>query len=75
MLTILFKLCWISIEVYPTLEIINFRQQEDYVGPSFETISASGPNAALIHYHPCEETTRVISMEEFYLCDSGGQYM
>jgi len=27
-----------------------FRKQKDSRGPSFETISASGPNAALAHY-------------------------
>ncbi|GIX71816.1 xaa-Pro aminopeptidase 1 [Caerostris extrusa] len=63
-------------EYLAALKIEDFRrQQEDYVGPSFEVISATGPNAALIHYHPSEETTRIISSEEFYLCDSGGQYI
>nr|XP_042909521.1 xaa-Pro aminopeptidase 1 isoform X2 [Parasteatoda tepidariorum] len=58
------------------LKIEDFRrQQEDYVGPSFEVISASGPNAALVHYHPTEETTKIISIDEFYMCDSGGQYI
>lgn len=50
------------------------REQEDYVGPSFETISASGPNGAIIHYRPAEETNRPITSEEIYLCDSGAQY-
>lgn len=50
------------------------REQEDYVGPSFETISASGPNAAIIHYRPEEESDRRVTTEEIYLCDSGGQY-
>ncbi|GFU20859.1 xaa-Pro aminopeptidase 1 [Nephila pilipes] len=63
-------------EYLAALKIEDFRrQQEDYVGPSFEVISATGPNAALIHYHPSEETTRIISSDEFYLCDSGGQYI
>ncbi|KAM7284626.1 hypothetical protein ISCGN_001720 [Ixodes scapularis] len=50
------------------------REQEDYVGPSFETISASGPNAAIIHYRPEEDSDRRVTTEEVYLCDSGGQY-
>lgn len=50
------------------------RKQVDYVGASFETISASGPNGAIIHYDPTPETNRVLVPEEMYLCDSGGQY-
>lgn len=41
---------------------------------SFDTISASGPNAALPHYHPMEESDRKLSVDEIYLIDSGGQY-
>lgn len=50
------------------------RTQDDYVGPSFETISSSGPNAAIIHYRPTEKTNRTITTDEIYLCDSGAQY-
>uniref|UniRef100_A0A667ZSE0 Xaa-Pro aminopeptidase 2 n=1 Tax=Myripristis murdjan TaxID=586833 RepID=A0A667ZSE0_9TELE len=52
------------------------RSKQDYSkGPSFETISASGPNAALAHYSPTEETNRKLTVEEMYLVDSGGQYL
>ncbi|KAL2077374.1 hypothetical protein ACEWY4_026878 [Coilia grayii] len=44
-------------------------------GPSFETISASGPNAALAHYSPSSDTARVLTVDEMYLVDSGGQYL
>ncbi|KAL4631607.1 xaa-Pro aminopeptidase 2 [Arapaima gigas] len=44
-------------------------------GSSFETISASGPNAALAHYSPTNETCRTLRVEEMYLVDSGGQYL
>uniref|UniRef100_A0A671W465 X-prolyl aminopeptidase (aminopeptidase P) 2, membrane-bound n=1 Tax=Sparus aurata TaxID=8175 RepID=A0A671W465_SPAAU len=44
-------------------------------GPSFETISASGPNAALAHYSPTEESSRRLTVDEMYLVDSGGQYL
>ncbi|KAM9470591.1 xaa-Pro aminopeptidase 2 [Clarias gariepinus] len=44
-------------------------------GPSFETISASGPNAALAHYSPSNETARKLTKDEMYLIDSGGQYL
>ncbi|XP_078544568.1 xaa-Pro aminopeptidase 2 [Lissotriton helveticus] len=44
-------------------------------GPSFDTISASGLNAALPHYRPSDEVNRKLSVNEIYLIDSGGQYM
>lgn len=50
------------------------KTQEDYIGPSFETISGSGPNGAIIHYKPEEATNRPITRDQMYLCDSGGQY-
>ncbi|XP_067012527.2 xaa-Pro aminopeptidase ApepP isoform X2 [Anabrus simplex] len=50
------------------------KEQEDFVGLSFETISSSGPNGAIIHYSPSPETDRAITSKELYLCDSGGQY-
>lgn len=52
-----------------------FRKQNDSRGPSFETISASGPNAALAHYSPTNETSRRLTVDEMYLVDSGGQYL
>jgi len=45
-----------------------------FVQISFDTISSSGPNSAVIHYHPTPETDRPITSEEMYLVDSGGQY-
>ncbi|KAE8285708.1 Xaa-Pro aminopeptidase 2 [Larimichthys crocea] len=50
-------------------------KQKDSRGPSFETISASGPNAALAHYSPTKETNRKLTVDEMYLVDSGGQYL
>ncbi|KAI3351142.1 hypothetical protein L3Q82_005700 [Scortum barcoo] len=50
-------------------------KQRDSRGPSFETISASGPNAALAHYSPTKETSRTLTVDEMYLVDSGGQYL
>ncbi|KAL7885923.1 hypothetical protein AOLI_G00062180 [Acnodon oligacanthus] len=44
-------------------------------GQSFDTISASGPNAALAHYSPSKETARQLRVDEMYLVDSGGQYL
>jgi Xaa-Pro aminopeptidase len=45
-----------------------------YRGPSFATISAAGPNAALPHYRLTDATNRVLGVEPIYLVDSGGQY-
>ncbi|KAM9850294.1 xaa-Pro aminopeptidase 2 [Aulostomus maculatus] len=50
-------------------------KQKHNRGPSFETISASGPNAALAHYSPTNETNRRLTVDEMYLVDSGGQYL
>lgn len=42
---------------------------------SFETISGTGPNGAIIHYRVTEETNRTVKPGELYLVDSGGQYL
>ncbi len=44
-------------------------------GPSFPTISAAGPNAAIVHYRARPETERTLKDESLYLVDSGGQYL
>jgi Xaa-Pro aminopeptidase len=41
---------------------------------SFDTISASGANAAVIHYKPERGNCAVIDPAAVYLCDSGAQY-
>lgn len=41
---------------------------------SFETISAYGANAAMMHYSAKEEGSAVIEKHGFLLVDSGGQY-
>ena len=45
-----------------------------YKFPSFNTISGSGPNSAIIHYKASPKTNRVLKKGELYLIDSGGQY-
>ncbi|WP_316014796.1 aminopeptidase P family protein [Roseobacter sp. HKCCA0434] len=42
---------------------------------SFETISGSGPNGAIVHYRVTEETDRTLTTGELMLVDSGGQYL
>lgn len=41
---------------------------------SFDTISGSGPNGAIVHYRVTPETNRRLQAGELYLVDSGGQY-
>ncbi len=41
---------------------------------SFDTISATGPNGALPHYHVTPEGDTRIERGQLYLVDSGGQY-
>lgn len=41
---------------------------------SFDTISGSGPNGAIVHYRVTEATTRKLARGELYLVDSGAQY-
>ena len=53
-----------------------FRREQDlYVGPSFESISSIGPNGAVIHYKPEPETALTLNDKEIYLLDSGVQYL
>jgi len=42
---------------------------------SFPTISSTGPNGAVVHYHATEETNRELGLGELYLVDSGAQYL
>ena len=41
---------------------------------SFDTISGSGPNGAIVHYRVNEASNRKIGRGELLLVDSGGQY-
>ncbi len=44
-------------------------------GPSFATIAAHGPNAAIPHYHPSPTSDRPLTAGTVFLIDSGGQYL
>ncbi|KAI1322817.1 aminopeptidase-like protein [Xylariaceae sp. FL0255] len=50
-------------------------KQKDFVGLSFDTISSTGANAAVIHYKPEPGACATIDPEAIYLCDSGAQYL
>ena len=41
---------------------------------SFDTISGTGPNGAIVHYRVTPETNRRLEPGSLYLVDSGGQY-
>jgi len=62
-------------EIKAAKKFEEFRKaQDDYVSLSFDTISASGPNAAIIHYKPTPESDATILADRLYLVDSGAQY-
>lgn len=46
-----------------------------YIGKSFESISAYGANAAMMHYHPTAANCSPVEAKGFFLMDSGGQYL
>ncbi len=50
------------------------RQQEGYIEPSFEPISAYGPHGAIVHYSATEESNARIEPRGLLLMDTGGQY-
>tara|TARA_B100000686_G_C16797614_1_gene983555 strand:- start:2772 stop:4502 length:1731 start_codon:yes stop_codon:yes gene_type:complete len=50
------------------------KKNKKYLFPSFNTISGSGPNGAIVHYRANNKTNRRIRVNDIYLCDSGGQY-
>lgn len=47
----------------------------NFKGLSYETISSTGPNAAIIHYAPSEEDNAIIDPSTPYLIDSGAHYL
>lgn len=63
-------------EVEAADRLAAFRAEgERFQGISFETISAWGPNAAIVHYAPRRESCATLEPEGLYLVDSGGQYL
>jgi Xaa-Pro aminopeptidase len=63
-----------EIEAVKKLEA--FRAADDALQDiSFDTISGSGPNGAIIHYRVSESSDRQMKQGELFLVDSGGQYL
>ena len=63
-------------EFYLSQKLDNIRlSNEDCLDLSFDTISASGPNAAMMHYEAKENACSKILNNTLYLVDSGGQWV
>lgn len=62
-------------EFYASEKLEEFRkEQEGFIEPSFDTISAYQDNAAMMHYSATKEMKSKILPRGLYLVDSGGQY-
>jgi len=63
-------------EAYLSDRLQNFREEhEELVDLSFDTISATGSNAAMCHYnHNDQAIPGSLTLDSLYLVDSGGQY-
>ncbi|GAV63158.1 Peptidase_M24 domain-containing protein/Creatinase_N domain-containing protein [Cephalotus follicularis] len=57
-------------------KLLAFRSmQAGFIDTSFETISGSGANGAVIHYKPEPGSCSVVDPEKLFLLDSGAQYV
>ncbi len=62
-------------ELSAAARLLAFRAADpSFLGVSFDTIAAAGPNGAIMHYHPTEASNRPIRGGEVFLIDSGAQY-
>ena len=62
-------------ELSAAARLLEFREATGRLrDTSFSTISATGANGALPHYHVTEESSAPILPGQLYLVDSGGQY-
>jgi len=63
-------------EVSAALKLEDFRRQSGQLKDiSFDTIAASGPHGAVVHYRPTNASKRVLDKKSLFLIDSGGQYV
>jgi Xaa-Pro aminopeptidase len=63
-------------EVAAALKLEGFRRESGQLKDiSFDTISAFGPNGAVVHYRPTYATKETLKAGSLYLIDSGGQYL
>lgn len=62
-------------EIDTAEKIYNLRkEQEGFIETSFDTISAYGSNAAMMHYTASENSNAYLLPKNLFLIDSGGQY-
>ncbi len=63
-------------ELGAATKLASFRRENgNFSDLSFDTISGSGPNGAIVHYRVTEQSNRRLQKGELYLVDSGGQYL
>ncbi|MCK5877687.1 MAG: aminopeptidase P family protein [Candidatus Marithrix sp.] len=61
-------------EIKAAKKLEQFRQENSKLHDlSFDTISATGSNAAIVHYQATEQSNK--QLHSLYLVDSGGQYL
>lgn len=62
-------------EISASKKLEEFRkEQQDFIEPSFSTISAYKDHGAIVHYKADENSNYKLEKESLYLIDSGGQY-
>lgn len=62
-------------EVSAAMKLEDFRRETGQLKDiSFDTIAASGPHGAVVHYRPTTESKRVLDKNSLFLIDSGGQF-
>ncbi|PRQ42195.1 putative hydrolase [Rosa chinensis] len=63
-------------EVEAAEKLLEFRsRQPGFLDTSFDTISGSGANGAIIHYKPEPDSCSVVNERKLFLLDSGAQYV
>ncbi|CAI9303350.1 unnamed protein product [Lactuca saligna] len=63
-------------EVEVSDKLLEFRSsQSGFVDTSFDTISGSGANGAIIHYRAEPESCSIVDTQKLFLLDSGAQYL
>jgi Xaa-Pro aminopeptidase len=63
-------------EIAAAARLEAFRAEEEHFqGVSFPSISAYGPNGAIVHYRPLPGRCATLRPEGLYLIDSGAQYL
>ncbi|XVE89684.1 hypothetical protein DITRI_Ditri20bG0015700 [Diplodiscus trichospermus] len=77
--------CWLEEEIHKNVKLtevdvadklLEFRSKQDgFLDTSFDTISGSGANGAIIHYKPETESCSVVDPNKLFLLDSGAQYV